>query len=134
MKIVKHTVLLFYLFFIGCATSLMVSSKGIVSVTDKTYDEVFSIVMMTATESNLTLIDVNKSSGFILATMPRNPLLTWQSPAVNITVIQVDNKIQVNVQATIGGQMVDYGTTKNIIEDFCNKLQKNLPSATVKIL
>ena len=118
----------------GCATSMMVNTKGIVSVTDKTYNEVFSIVIMTATESNLILIDVNKTSGFILATMPRNPMLTWDNPAVNITVIEVGNKIQINIQATIGRQMVDYGTTNNIVEDFCNKLKKNLPTATITIL
>lgn len=134
MKIVKTTFLLCIILVIGCATTLMVNSKGIVSVTNKTFDEVFSIVLLTATESNLTLIDVNKSSGFILATKPKNPFLTWESPSVNITVIQIENKIQINVQATIGGQMVDYGTTKNIVIDFCNKLQKNLPGAKIKIL
>ncbi len=134
MKILKTTFLLCAIFVMGCATTLMVNSKGIVSVTNKTYDEVFSTVMLTATESNLTLIDVNKSSGFILATKPKNPVFTWQSPTVNITIIQFENKIQINIQATVGGQLVDYGTTKKIVTDFCNKLQKNLPSAEIKIL
>ncbi len=134
MKILKTTFLLCAISVMGCTTTLMVNSKGIVSVTNKTYDEVFSTVMLTATESNLTLIDVNKSSGFILATKPNNPFLTWQSPTVNITVIQFENKIQINIQATVGGQLVDYGTTKKIVTDFCNKLQKNLPSAEIKIL
>jgi len=93
-------------------------------------DTAYNAAMHAAVSAGFTILATNKDSGFIIATRARNPFLTHQNPVINIGIIELNGEIQLNITSTVGGQVVDYGTTQDTVDDFCNALHNLLPEAS----
>ena len=58
-----------------------------------------------------------------------NRLLTYHDQSINLSVLDSSNGgVVLNITSTVGGQIIDYGTTKGTIEDFCSALRSTQPS------
>lgn len=118
---------------IGCTTKMQTRSSASASLGGINYDQAFRIATQAATDAGFTITTANKDAGLITATRGGNALLTYNNPAINITILDNDGRIDVNVASTIGGQLVDYGTTARTVSDFCEALQSRRPDATCAI-
>jgi hypothetical protein len=53
-----------------------------------------------------------------------NPLLTWDNPVINIYVSENMGTSTIHIASTVGRQIVDYGTTSTVVDDFCDALAR----------
>jgi hypothetical protein len=91
---------------------------------------VYNAAMQAALSAGFTITNTDQESGFIVATRGANPLLSYNDPVININVIELEDEVSLTVSSTISGQVVDYGTTKSTIEDFCAALSLSLPESS----
>jgi hypothetical protein len=53
-----------------------------------------------------------------------------QNPSINISILEEKEDSIITIASTIGGQMIDYGTTAETVRDFCAELLKRQPNTT----
>ena len=93
------------------------------------HKQAFQIATQSAIDAGFTITSATKDGGLITATRGANSLLSYQNPTINILVSSNGSMSNINVASTVGGQVVDYGTTSRTIKDFCIALQKRQPTA-----
>jgi hypothetical protein len=94
------------------------------------YDQAFRLATKAAMDAGLTIGSADKNAELITATRGANSLLTFENPAINATVLESQNMSTISIASTVGGQMIDYGTTADTVEDFCTALRSRQPNAT----
>lgn len=107
---------------LSACTSLQTRSTATANLPGKNKPQAFDIAMHAAMASGLTVISASKETGLINATRGANPLLTWQNPAINILVTSEKTSSRITLGSTVGGQLIDYGTTSDTLDDFCNAI------------
>jgi hypothetical protein len=127
-KVMVAVALVVGLFVAGC-TTVQSRTTGVAQLNNVDLDEAFAAATNAAVTAGLTIVGVEKDAGLINATRGANSLLTYQNPLINIFVQKVGDGAQIRIASTVGGQLLDYGTTKKTIEDFCAAL-KSAPSVT----
>lgn len=117
----------------GCTTTLQKQTSGSVSIDSDNYSDVFSKVVQSAIDSGLVISTAERENGFILATASHNPFLTNNGPVVNIILVEQPGAVNITIRSTIHGQLVDYGTSRNNIVNFCTALQRHYPKSNCEI-
>jgi len=117
----------------ACTTTIQTRTTGETLAIDKTKSEVFDIARRAALEAGLTITSVDRDGGLIMATRGSNAFLTYQNPVMNISVDEYPNGTSLFISSTVGGQMVDYGTTASTIQDFCSAINRRLPTSKCSI-
>jgi hypothetical protein len=121
--------ILLLMFILLSCTTIQSRSSATAHIEGVGYDKAFSIATQSAMNAGLTITSVSKEAGLIMATRGSNAFLTGQNPIMNIAVNDTDNGVAINIASTVGGQLIDYGTTSGTIHDFCDALSKLTPSA-----
>jgi hypothetical protein len=109
--------------FTAC-TTIQTRSGAVAELKDVSLDNAISISTQAALAAGFTIVSMSKESGFILAVRGRNSLLTWQNPAINIFVSEARGTSTIQIASTVGGQLVDYGTSADVVNDFCVALAR----------
>ena len=128
----KYSTVLLLIVTIVTSCSMKVTTLGRAWVANKTVEDVFSIVFQAISESELTVISVNQDMGFISATHAGG-MLTHNDIVINCRLQKTTDGVSVDVNSTVGGQMIDYGLTKDAIEVLFRKLAIRLPDARLTI-
>ena len=115
----------------GC--SVKVTTPGRALVTNKTVEDVFSIVVQAVSESEFTVISMNKDMGFISANRAGGIMSSGRDVNINCKIKETADGVSVDVTSTLGGQMLAYGTTKDAIKVLFRKLAVHLPDAKLTI-
>jgi hypothetical protein len=114
---------------LGSCTTVQSRSSASANLDGVGYDEAFRTATQAAMDAGFTIGTADKDTGLITATRGANSLLTFQNPIINITVLDDGNGAAISIASTVGGQMVDYGTTASTIDDFCAALRTREPTA-----
>jgi hypothetical protein len=117
----------------ACSTSIQTRATGMGFIKGADYDAAFQSATSAAMAAGFTIGSADKSTGLINATRAANALLTYSNPAINIMVQRGTDGVSIQVASTVGGQIIDYGTTRKTIQDYCDALLKALPSATCTV-
>ena len=115
---------------------MQVATQGVVTVSEdqKSYDEVFGAAVAALAQAQMTIKQTDKESGFILAEKAANPLIANEKRLnINVTLARKPGATDLTVQSTLGGQLVAYGATKKIVEEFCQRFHILVPEATMTI-
>jgi hypothetical protein len=115
---------------LGSCTTVQSRSSASANLDGVEYDEAFRSATQAAMDAGFTIGTADKDAGLITATRGANSLLTFQSPIINITVLDDEDGAAISIASTVGGQMIDYGTTSSTIDDFCAALRTREPTAT----
>lgn len=113
---------------VGC-TTVQSRTTGFAQLADTDYDTAFKAATSAAVAAGFTIASADKESGLITAKRGGNAFLTYQDPAINIVVQENKGHALIQAASTVGGQLIDYGTTESTIEDFCAALRQSLPAA-----
>lgn len=117
----------------ACSTSIQTRATGMGFIKGADYDAAFQSATSAAVTAGFTITSADKNSGFINATRAANAMLTYTNPAINIIVQRGADGVQVQVASTVAGQLIDYGTTRKTIQDYCDALLKAAPGATCTV-
>jgi hypothetical protein len=120
---------------IGCAT-MQVSTPGraMIPAEGTDYGAVFTAAMRAVRNADFVLNDSDRESGFIYATKGANPLITeTKNLQLSIQVIEEEGSFVVDLKSNLVGQLVAYGATRTVVEEYCKELVKLIPEATVTI-
>jgi hypothetical protein len=104
------------LFLVPGCTTLQSRSTATAALNGMNYDQAFRLAIQSAMDAGLTIGSADKDAGLITATRGANSLLTFENPAINITVLDGESISTISVASTVGGQMIDYGTTADTVE------------------
>ena len=115
----------------GC--SVKVTTPGRALVTNKAVEDVFSIVVQAVSESEFTVVSMNKDMGFISANRAGGIMSSGRDVTINCKIGETADGVSIDVTSTLGGQMVAYGTTKDAIKVLFRKLAVHLPDAKLTI-
>lgn len=118
---------------VAACTTVQTRTTAEVGSLSMSADEAFDVAKRAALEAGLTLTSVDSDNGFITATRGANAMLTYQNPVINISVDENAEGTSLFISSTVGGQMVDYGTTASTIEDFCSAITRTLPGSRCAI-
>ena len=113
----------------GCMT-VQARSSATADFPAADQQQALKIAIQAAMGAGFTIGSSNMNSGMIVATRGANSMLTWSNPTINILTTWRDGMATLTLASTVGGQMVDYGTTKATMTDFCAALLKIEPKAT----
>lgn len=116
----------------GCTT---VQARTGASATFPASDRVSSFRLATdaALAAGFTLTSSDSASGLIVATRGSNRILTWENPTINIRVAWADGLASLAMSSTVGGQIIDYGTTAGTMRDLCAALTSLQPATVCNI-
>ena len=114
---------------------MKVTTAGRALVTNKTVEDVFSLVIQAISESEFTVVSMNQDMGFISATRAGGIMSGYgRDVAINCKIRETaGGDISVDVTSTLGGQMVAYGMTKDAIKVLFRRLAVYLPDARLTI-
>jgi hypothetical protein len=124
MKAISMIAILLTLSAFTACTTIQSRSMGVAELKDISLDRAISISTQAALAAGFTIASISKESGFILAVRGGNSLLTWQNPAINIFVSEAKGTSTIQIASTVGGQLIDYGTTADVVNDFCGALAR----------
>lgn len=112
----------------GCATSIGTQESASYSIPGQPPSLVFRSAVQAVVASGLSLTSSDFDAGVIVAEASRNPMLTYENTRLNIIVNSSGSGSLVTVSATLGGQVVDYGSASSAVARFCNSFQGSYPS------
>lgn len=115
-------------FLSACSTSLGTQQTATYLIPDESVALVFTNAVKSVVSSGLTIISTDADVGIISAEGARNAVLTFDSPKINIIVSPSGSGSVVTVNAIVGGQVYDYGSSQNAIAGFCNSFRGFHPS------
>lgn len=93
----------------------------------------FRLATDAALAAGFTLTSSDSASGLIVATRGSNRVLTWENPTINIRVAWADGLASLAMSSTVGGQIIDYGTTAGTMRDLCAALTSLQPATVCNI-
>lgn len=113
------------LLLMGC-TTVQTRATAEATVVKADFETSFQAAMNAAMSAGFTIAAADKTTGLINGTRGANQMFAQHNPAINISVQRRQAGIVIVIGSSIGGQMFDYGVTRETVEDFCAALQKQI--------
>ena len=115
----------------GC--SIKVTTRGQALVEGHSPVEVFDKALESVIAADMNTTATDRSTGLIAAVKAGN-IMTAGNLNINLQVKeQGDGSVVVDLNATLGGQLLAYGATRGMVEDLCKELSTRLPGATFTV-
>jgi hypothetical protein len=111
---------------ITACTTVQAQSTATAELKNVSLDHALKISTHAALDAGFTIASESWSapSGLISATRNGNRLLTWANPVIQIYISENMGASTLQISSTVQGQLFDYGTTSDVITDFCNSLAR----------
>ena len=130
----KKLILLLAITIIACST-IKVTTRGQILTQGHSKDDVFDKVLVSVMAADMNPTATDRVTGLISATKPGG-LLTGSNRDLRINLFvkaQEEDKVVVDINVTLGGQMIAYGTTKGLVKELCKQMAIRIPDATFTI-
>lgn len=127
----KYWVALTLIVFCGCSVKVTTPARAFVANKDK--QEVFDFVLQAVAEAGFVTSLANKDAGIITAQDIAGSMMGGKNTIISCKVQETADGVLVDVNSTLPGQMVAYGSTKNAIEELFKRLSVYLPKAVLSI-
>ena len=127
MKKVNHIIFLLTIFLSGCTS---VTTKGQAIISGGTADTVFDRILQAIVETDLEVINTDKSTGLIAA---KKATASHQVDLkLTLFVRDLPDGTVVDITSTLGNP-VGFGLTRKVIEELHQRMAVHLPQATFTI-
>ena len=130
----KKVILLLAISVVGCST-MKVTTRGQALIQGHSMNDVFDMALASVVAADLSPIATDRTTGLIAATKPGG-FLTGSGRELRISLFvkeQVEGKVVVDITVTLGGQIVAYGGTSELVKDLCKQMASRIPAATFTI-
>lgn len=119
----------------GCAT-MQVSTPGraVIGADGSDYNTVFTAAMQAMSDADFVLKDSDRETGFIYAVKGANPIMTdTKNLQLSVHVYEDESSYVVDVKSNLSGEIVAFGATRKVVEQYCTALATRLPDAVITI-